>query len=181
MNYELINKNCPYFYDNNKPKSMVIHCISIHPDGEALDEKGNLKRTFKSVEDATEFCQDSYNYLLHRGEKPYKISYNEVILYDGSVISFLDDSKGGFHAGKAVNKFKNKTFLNRHSIGLALFRDATQDDYYFHQYQSLIQRINLRNFYLNDLVLHKDLDPNRKTDPDNFNFNRLIEALYDKE
>ena len=100
----------------------------------------------------------------------FKVSCHYLIERNGSINRMVDDNKVAWHAGKS--KWKNKTDLNRYSIGIEI-----QNKGHFIKYQnfpkkqifSLIKliKILMKKYRIKreNILGHSDIAPLRKLDP----------------
>ena len=100
----------------------------------------------------------------------FKVSCHYLIERNGSINRMVDDNKVAWHAGKS--KWKNKTDLNRYSIGIEI-----QNKGHFIKYQNfpkkqifslikLIKKLMKKYKIKKENVLgHSDIAPLRKLDP----------------
>ena len=176
--YDIVDMSCPYFYPNSNSKEFqVAHCLSIHKDKQCLTEDGEPHAAFSSEVEALQFVRDSKSFNAPA------ISYHEVIRYDGTLVQFVEPKNGAWHAGKNEIEFKGHWYLNRHSVGIALLRNANkpkESQYTENQYRTFAHRIlhyNPKYPKVDKMVFHKELSPSRRTDPDNFRWDKFEKAL----
>lgn len=177
-NYQITELSSPYYYEGNTKQFQMLHCLSIHRSRSCLLQDGTKHVAFESESEALMFLKDPVNFGAP------KVSYNEVIRYSGDLVIFVDSNNSAWHAGASSVPYKGYKYLNRRSIGIALLRNANkppEDQYTYEQYETLAHRILTYNpeFPLVDnLVLHRDASPERRTDPDHFNFDMFLDAVH---
>jgi len=105
--------------------------------------------------------------------KSYGVSAHYVIDREGVIHQLVADKNIAYHAGKSQLP-NGETSVNAVSIGIELM-NTEKDNYTGKQYQSLEDLVaKLKDNYPIKYVLgHKDIAPGRKTDPWNFNWNKL--------
>lgn len=96
-----------------------------------------------------------------------KVSYHAIIGRDGSLYTLVPAMRQAWHAGKS--EWKGRTGCNAFSLGLAFANRHDQTEALtakqMHTAHTLI-RLWLRQFpKIQAIVTHKDIAPDRKTDP----------------
>lgn len=133
--------------------TIVVH-TAYSPEGEAYDPK-NLYKTFKK----------------------YSVSPHYMIGRDGTIYKMADENDIAYHAGKSRME-DGREGVNAFSIGVELINSVTD-------YPTRAQYISLANLIeeikerhkIEHVVGHKDIAPMRKSDPWNFDFDRLAMML----
>jgi N-acetyl-anhydromuramyl-L-alanine amidase AmpD len=128
-----------------------------------------------------EFAGDPYGIdELVRVFEKYNVASHYVIGRDGTIYRLVDESLVAKHAGKSLMK-DGREGVNLFSIGVELINSKT--DYpttaQYNALATLIKDIKSR-FSIQYIVGHKDIAPTRKSDPWNFDFERLHTLLKDK-
>lgn len=105
--------------------------------------------------------------------KSYGVAPHYMIARDGTVYQLVADKNIAYHAGDSKMK-DGRTGVNDFSIGVEILNTKT-DKYTSAQYQATKDLIAyLKNKYGKmEVVGHDDIAPGRKTDPWNFNWNKL--------
>lgn len=150
----------------NSGEFNILHSMTVHPSGWALDANGNKKRAFKTQEEVIPFLV----------ENSISVSAHVLIMpsgkrYEYYVSGIPDDELSCNHAGKS--SWKNKVFLNTKSFGAELIRMANNpigEQYTLDQYKSAAEFFYYRNPkpFVDDHATHAQIAPGRKTDPDFF-------------
>ncbi len=113
--------------------------------------------------------------------KKYKVSPHYMIGRDGTVYKMVDENDLAHHAGKSRMQ-DGRESVNAFSIGIELINSKT--DYPTNaQYialAKLIDDIKTRH-KIEHIVGHKDIAPERKSDPWNFDFDRLTILLTNQQ
>ena len=100
----------------------------------------------------------------------YEVSCHYLISRNGSVIQMVSDRNIAWHAGKS--KWKNKTNLNKYSLGIEIQNKGHQlgyEKFTKKQISALIQllKILVKKYKIkkNNILGHSDIAPLRKIDP----------------
>jgi N-acetyl-anhydromuramyl-L-alanine amidase AmpD len=128
-----------------------------------------------------EFAGDPYGIdELVRVFEKYGVASHYVIGREGTIYRLVDESLVAKHAGKS-RMSDGREGANLFSIGIELINSKT--DYpttaQYNALATLIKDIKSR-FAIQYIVGHKDIAPTRKSDPWNFDFERLHTLLKDK-
>jgi N-acetylmuramoyl-L-alanine amidase len=105
--------------------------------------------------------------------KSYGVAPHYMIARDGTVSQLVADKNIAYHAGEGKMK-DGRTGINDFSIGVEILN--TKDDQYTKaQYQAVKDLIaHLKGKYgIKYVVGHDDIAPGRKTDPWNFDWNKI--------
>jgi hypothetical protein len=105
--------------------------------------------------------------------RSYGVAPHYMIARDGTVYRLVDDKNIAYHAGDSVMP-DGRTGVNQFSIGVEILNTKT-DEYTSAQYQATKDLIRyLRGKYGKmSVVGHSTIAPGRKTDPWNFDWNKL--------
>jgi N-acetyl-anhydromuramyl-L-alanine amidase AmpD len=140
-----------YTKSKRTPEFVVVHCLTHHHRGRALNSRGQWSLAFKSEEGCIKFIE----------ENDYKVSADFIItateLVEFKPTDTRIDSKDVF--------FHHCRGFNKKSVGFEVLRDANKtikDQYQYEQY--LILASNMDSLGL-PYYFHSDLNP-FKTDPD---------------
>lgn len=95
-----------------------------------------------------------------------KVSYHILIGREGQLTQFVEFNKRAWHAG--VSKWKGYSNLNDWSVGIC-FQNKGNQVYTDKQIKLGIEicRELIKVYGYEDITKHKDIAPNRKTDPNN--------------
>jgi AmpD protein len=156
--------------DENDISLIVIHCISLPPAQFGGDYITQL------------FCNQ-----LNPADHPYfqdiyqlQVSAHLLIRRDGKIIQYVPFNQRAWHAG--VSNYQGREKCNDFSIGIELEGTETVD-YTPEQYQQLAKIIKLLlkqypNLSKERIAGHRDIAPQRKTDPgDSFQWSKLWRLL----
>ena len=113
--------------------------------------------------------------------KKYNVSPHYMIGRDGTIYKMVDENNLAHHAG--VSKMPDgRDSVNRFSIGIELINSKT-DSPTTEQYISLARLIDdiKTRHKIEHIVGHKDIAPNRKSDPWNFDFGKLTLLLTNQQ
>ena len=154
----LINKviNSPNFSnrDDTDITMIVIHNISLPPN-----KFGN-----NYIEDF--FCNklDYNKHPYFKTIKNIQVSAHLLIKRCGKIIQFVDFDKKAWHAG--VSSYKGRENCNNFSIGIEL-EGSDNIEYTTEQYAKLNKVLGFltKKYNIKYIVGHKDIAPDRKTDP----------------
>lgn len=117
---------------------------------------------------------DPYNFKGLLAEyKSYGVSPHYVIDREGIIYQLVADKNIAYHAGKS--RLPNgETDVNGASLGVELM-NTEKDSYTAKQYQALKGLIAglKKNYPIKYVLGHKDIAPGRKTDPWNFDWDKL--------
>lgn len=105
--------------------------------------------------------------------KSYGVSPHYMIARDGTIYQLVSDSGIAYHAGESEMQDGRKN-VNDFSIGVEIL-NTKDDEYTKAQYQAVKDLIGyLKGKYsIKYVVGHDDIAPGRKTDPWNFDWNKL--------
>ncbi|MDI6602569.1 MAG: peptidoglycan DD-metalloendopeptidase family protein [Patescibacteria group bacterium] len=111
--------------------------------------------------------------------KLYGVSSHYLISRDGIIYCLAPDEDIAYHAG--ISKMPDgRTNVNDFSIGIELIYTKTDSPKEI-QYQSLVQLVKYLqqkyNIQNKNILGHKDITPERKTDPWNFDWKKFIKML----
>ena len=111
--------------------------------------------------------------------KIYKVAAHYLIARDGTIYRLAPDEAIAYHAG--VSQMPDgRTGVNNFSLGIEIIHTKTEFPTEV-QYQSLAQLVKyLKQEYnvpLENILGHKDIAPERKTDPWNFDWEKLNELI----
>ena len=108
----------------------------------------------------------------------YGVSSHYVIGRDGIIYRLVKENNVAFHAGKSVlpNGHKN---LNACSIGIELINsfEDSPTDFQIKSLTTLVTEIYKRH-KIEFLLRHKDIAPDRKTDPWNMNWESFLAQVH---
>ncbi|MFO7807190.1 MAG: N-acetylmuramoyl-L-alanine amidase [Candidatus Moraniibacteriota bacterium] len=117
---------------------------------------------------------DPYNLKgLLEEYKKYGVAPHFVVDRDGKVFQLVDTEHIAYHAGEGEMPDGRKS-INAFSVGVELM-NTKEDEYSKKQYESVNELVDyLENKYNIEYILgHKDIAPERKTDPWNFDWDQL--------
>lgn len=111
----------------------------------------------------------------------YKVTSHYLINREGTIYQLAPDNAIAYHAGESImSDGSRKNLINNFSLGLELIYEETESPNEV-QYQSLARLINyLRENYsipTQNILGHSQIAPERKTDPWNFNWQKLNQIL----
>ena len=139
---------------------IVIHSISLPPN--CYEGEGILK-FFTNQLDVNE-------HPYYRDISELKVSSHILIRRNGEIIQFVNFDSRAWHAGKS--KWKNKTNLNKYSLGIEIQNKGHQfgyEKFTKKQISALIQllKILVKKYKIkkNNILGHSDIAPLRKIDP----------------
>jgi len=105
----------------------------------------------------------------------YKVSSHYLIDRDGNIYQLVDDNDIAYHAG-AGKMPDGRTSINNFSIGIELIYHELESPNEV-QYQTLVRLVeHLAEAYRvssANIVGHEEIDPSRKTDPWNFDWEKF--------
>lgn len=106
----------------------------------------------------------------------YQVSAHYLIDRQGNIYQLVRDTDTSYHAGPSRMP-DGRTSVNHFSLGIELF-NKPGDQYTEAQYQALTQLVNyLKSRYpITATVGHGQIAPTRKSDPWNFDWNRIQET-----
>lgn len=107
--------------------------------------------------------------------KTYGVSPHYIIDRGGKIIQLVEEKNSAYHAGVSALP-DGRTNVNAVSIGIEILNDDKGDGYteaQYHSINALLADIQ-RRYALRYLLGHKDIAPGRKTDPWNFQWNKII-------
>ena len=143
-------------------------------------EKVEGKREIDTVVVHTAYSLEGEPYNpqnLYNVFKRYNVSPHYMIDRNGTIYRLANENDLAHHAGKS-KMADGREGVNRFSIGVELI-NSTIDIPTNAQYDSLSKLITdiKARYDIKHIVGHSDIAPDRKTDPWNFDFNKLLTLL----
>ncbi|RME58358.1 MAG: 1,6-anhydro-N-acetylmuramyl-L-alanine amidase AmpD [Candidatus Dadabacteria bacterium] len=111
----------------------------------------------------------------------YKVSAHYLIDREGVVWKLVDEGKRAWHAGVSKMPHSGRVDVNSFSIGIELL-GSKEDELTQRQYQSLVILCKdiFTRYPIKNIVGHKDIAPERKDDPWNFNWRSFFNLAIEK-
>ncbi|GIW66970.1 MAG: hypothetical protein KatS3mg095_0868 [Candidatus Parcubacteria bacterium] len=105
--------------------------------------------------------------------KNYGVSSHYIIDKQGNIYNLIDEKNIAYHAGESKMP-DGRTGVNQFSIGIELIynRNGSPNDKQYESLNKLIENIKSR-YNIKYILGHKDVAPNRKDDPWNFNWEKI--------
>lgn len=104
----------------------------------------------------------------------FEVSAHYLIGRRGELVCLVPEEKQAWHAGESVLPADGRSKLNQTSIGIELIANY-ESGYTDLQYETLVELIEeiASRFPIRFITGHSDIAPTRKTDPWNFDWDRL--------
>lgn len=105
--------------------------------------------------------------------REYEVAPHFVIDREGEIFQLVNTSHIAYHAGEGQMP-DGRSNINAFSIGIELM-NTQEDEYTSKQYKSLNKLVDFleEKYNIRDILGHQDIAPQRKTDPWNFDWEKL--------